>query len=53
LLGHLFAVERVRNLDQDTRAIAHQLVGTHRASVIDVLQNLQRMRHDVVATWHL
>jgi hypothetical protein len=29
--GHLFAVQRVGHLDQDAGAVAHQLVGTHRA----------------------
>jgi hypothetical protein len=38
------------NLDQDTRAVAHQLVGTHGAAVVEVLQDLQRLLHDVVAT---
>jgi hypothetical protein len=42
LLGHFFAVQRVRNLDQDTGAVAHQRVGTHGAAVVDVLQDLQR-----------
>ena len=49
LLGHFFAVQSVRNLDQDARAIAHQRVGTHGATVVNVLQDLQRLRHDVVA----
>ena len=49
LLGHFFAVQRIRNLDQDARAIAHQRVGTHGATVVNVLQDLQRLRHDVVA----
>ncbi|MNV17656.1 hypothetical protein D3C71_1084490 [compost metagenome] len=49
LLGHLFAVQRVRDLDQDAGAVAHQRVGTHRATVVDVFQNLQSLRHDVVA----
>ncbi len=42
LLGHFFAVELIGNLDQDAGAIAHQRVGTHRATVVDVFQNLQR-----------
>jgi hypothetical protein len=42
LLGHFFAVELVRNLDQDTGAVAHQRVGTHGATVVDVLEDLQR-----------
>ncbi len=49
LLGHFFAVQRVRNLDQDAGAVTHQRVGPHRATVVDVFQNLQGLRHDVVA----
>jgi len=48
-LGHLFAVQRVGDLDQDARAVAHELVGTHGTPVVDVLQDLQGLRHDVVA----
>jgi hypothetical protein len=47
LLGHLFAVQRIGQLDQDAGAVAHQLVGTHRAPVVQVFQNLQRP----VARW--
>ncbi len=49
LLGHLFAVELIGNLDQDACAIAHQRVGAHSATVVDVLEDLQRAQHDVVA----
>jgi hypothetical protein len=49
LLGHLFAVQRVGDLDQDARAVAHQGVGPHGATVVDVFQDLQGLRHDVVA----
>jgi hypothetical protein len=34
LLGHLFTVERIGQLNQDACAIAHQLVGTYRTPVI-------------------
>jgi hypothetical protein len=43
LLGHLFAVQRVGQLQQDAGAVAHQLVRAHRAPVIQVLQDLQRL----------
>ena len=49
LLGHFFAVELVGDLDQDARAVAHQLVCTHGTTVVDVLQDLQSAQHDVVA----
>jgi hypothetical protein len=49
LAGHLFAVQRVGHLDQDAGAVAHQLVGAHRAAVVQVLQDLQRMGDDGVA----
>ena len=46
---HLLAVQRVWNLNQDAGAIAHQLIGPHCAPVVDVLQNFQCLRDDVVA----
>ena len=46
LLGHLFSIERIRQLNQDTSTVAHQLVGTHRTPVVQVFQNLQRLRDD-------
>ena len=49
LLGHLFAVQRVGQLDQDAGAVAHQLVGADGAAVVQVLQDLQRLADDVVA----
>jgi hypothetical protein len=48
LLGHLFAVELVRDLDQDAGAIAHQRVGTHGTPVVQVLKDLQTLRNDLV-----
>ena len=50
---HLLAVQRIGNLDQDARAIAHQLVGTHRAAVVNVFQNFERLRDDVMALFAL
>ncbi|AJX01694.1 hypothetical protein BM45_3124 [Burkholderia mallei] len=49
LPGHLLAVERVRNLDQDARAVAHQRIGADRAAVIEVLEDLQALLDDFVA----
>ena len=49
-LGELrFGAEKsVWHLDQDTRAVTHQLIGTHRTPVVQVFKNLQRLRHDGV-----
>ncbi len=49
LLGHLLAVERVGNLDQDAGAVAHQLVGAHCAAVVEVFEDLQALLDDGVA----
>ncbi len=49
LLGHFFPVQRVGDLDQDASAVTHQRVGTHGTTVVDVFQDLQGLRHDVVA----
>jgi hypothetical protein len=46
LRGHLLAVQRVRQLDQDAGAVAHQLVGTDGAAVVQVLQDLQGVLDD-------
>jgi len=35
-------------MDQDAGAIAHQLVGTHGAAVVDVLEDLERLGDDRV-----
>ena len=53
LLGHLLAVELVGHLDQDARAVAHQLVGPHGAAVVEVFQNLERLGDDCVAFFAL
>ena len=39
----------MRQLDQDTRAVAQQRVRPHRSAVIEVFQNLQRLGNDRVA----
>ena len=49
LRGHFFAVQRVRQLNQNARAVAHQLVGTHGAPVVEVFKNLQGLRDDGMA----
>ncbi|MNL05170.1 hypothetical protein D3C87_1257530 [compost metagenome] len=48
LLGHFLAVELVRDLDQDAGAVAHQLVGAHGAAMVEVLEDLQALRDDLV-----
>ena len=48
LRGQLGTVERVRNLDQDAGAVAHQGIGSHGAAVIQVLQDQQALVDDVV-----
>jgi hypothetical protein len=48
LRRHLGAVVLVRDLDQDARAVAHQLVGTHRTAVVQVLEDLQPLLDDAV-----
>ena len=49
LLGHFFAVQRVGDLDQDAGPVAHELVGTDGAAVVDVLEDLERLGDDVMA----
>ena len=46
--SHFFAVQRIWQLNQNTRAVTHQLVRTHRTPMVQVLQNLQRIFDDVV-----
>ena len=53
MLGHFFTVERVGQLDQDTCAVTHEFVGTDRTTVVDVFENLEGLRHDVVALFAL
>ena len=49
LLGHFLAIEGIRDLDQDARAVAHQRVGTDGAPVVEVLEDLQALLNDFVA----
>jgi hypothetical protein len=53
LLAHFLAVQRIGQLDQDTGAVAHQLVGTDRAPVVQVFKNLQALLHDGVRLFAL
>jgi hypothetical protein len=46
LLGHLFAIVLIRQLDQNARAVAHQLVGTDRAAMGEILQDEQALLND-------
>ena len=50
LLCHFFAVERIGDLDQDARAIAHELVGADRAAMIEVFKDLEALLDDRVAS---
>jgi hypothetical protein len=49
LLGHLFAIQLVGDLDQQTGAIAHQRIGTDGAPVIQVLEDLEGLADDGMA----
>ena len=49
-LGRQFlAIERIRQLNQDAGAVAAQRVGPHRAAVIEVVQDQQRLLHQRMA----
>mmetsp|Transcript_18075 Transcript_18075/g.43199 ORF Transcript_18075/g.43199 Transcript_18075/m.43199 type:complete len:209 (+) Transcript_18075:1295-1921(+) len=48
LAGHFLAVVLVRDLDQDAGAVTHQFVGADRATVVQVLEDLQALLDDVV-----
>ena len=48
LFGHLFTVQSVWDLNQNTSTVAHQFVGTHSTAVIQVLKDLQGLRDHVV-----
>ena len=49
LFAHFFAVQGIRQLNQDTSAVAHQLVSTYCAAVIQILKNLQALLDDGMA----
>ena len=46
LLGHFFTVQRIRQLNQNASAIAHQLVSTHSTPMVQVFKNFQALLHD-------
>ena len=48
LSRHLGAIEVVGDLDEDACAVAHQAVGTDRAAVVQVLEDLQTLGDDCV-----
>ena len=48
LFQHLGAIEVVGDLDQDAGSVAHQRVGTHRAAMVQVLEDLQALLDDRV-----
>ena len=43
LRRHLLPVQGIRQLHQDTRPIPHQLVSPHRAAMVQVFENLERV----------
>ncbi|MET3246990.1 hypothetical protein ABIE53_003735 [Burkholderia sp. OAS925] len=45
---HFLAIETVRNLDQNARAVAHERIGADSAAVVEILQNLQALLDDLV-----
>ncbi len=49
LVAEFVAVERIGDLDQDARAVAHQLVGADRTAVVQVFEDLQTLLDDRVA----
>ena len=48
LPGHLFAIELVRNLDQDAGTVTLQRVGANGAAVIQILQDQQTLLDDAM-----
>ena len=48
-LGHIFTEQGIGNLNQDTRAIAHQSVSADRTAVVEVFQYLECLPHDRMA----
>ncbi len=49
LLCHFLAIEAVRQLDQDARAVTHQRIGADGAPMVEILKNLQTLLDDLVA----
>ena len=48
LRREFFAIESIRNLDQDAGAIAAQGIGPHGAAMVEVLQDQQRLLDECV-----
>ena len=48
LLGHLFTVKLVRNLDQNASAVTLQGVGTNGTAVIQIFQDQQTLLNDAM-----
>jgi len=46
LRRHFFAVQRIGQLDQDARAVAHQFVSAHSAPVVQIFKDLQALLDD-------
>src|SRR5262249_39099013 len=44
----LLGEERVRNLNEDSGAVAHAGVGAHRAAMLEVAEDLQRVLDDLM-----
>ena len=43
-----FADQRIGDLQQDSRTITQQRIGADSTAVIDILENFQRLRDDIV-----
>jgi hypothetical protein len=46
--GRPVAKQRIGNLDQDARPIAHQRVRAYRAAMIDIVQDFQATTNNIV-----
>ncbi len=46
--GHFFAVQSIRQLQHDARTVTHQLVSAHCAPMVQILENLECIFHDVM-----
>ena len=50
LFCHFFAIERIGDLDQDARTVAHEFVGADSAAMVEVFEDLQALLDDRVAS---
>ena len=48
LPGHLLTIKRIRQLNQNPCAVAHQLVGADSTTMIQILEDLQALLNDGV-----